>query len=64
MTFKESTDLTPKEQKENKALRNKLAELNQTGKNFKIKNGQIVQRANYLPPAQLVRFMIIITFLI
>ena len=30
-------DVTLKEQKESKALRNKLAELNQTGKNFKIK---------------------------
>ena len=39
-------DLTPKEQKENRALRNNLAELNQTGKNFKIKNGQIVRRGN------------------
>jgi len=39
-------NLTPEEQKENRALRNKLAKLNQTGKNFKIKNGQIAWRGN------------------
>jgi len=34
-------DLTPKEQKENKALRNKLVELNQMGKNYKIKTARL-----------------------
>lgn len=37
-------DLTPKEQKENKALRNQLAELNKSEKLYKIKNGKIVRR--------------------
>jgi len=35
-------NLTPKEQKENKELRLKLAEMNKSGKKHKIKNGQIV----------------------
>ena len=39
-------DLTPKEQKESKALRSKLAEMNRDGKKFWIKNGKIVQRGN------------------
>jgi len=39
-------DLTPKEQKDNKELRLKLAEMNKSGKKYKIKNGQIVQRAD------------------
>jgi len=37
-------DLTPTEQKENKDLRLKLAQMNKNGKKYKIKNGQIVQR--------------------
>ena len=37
-------DLTPKEQKENKALRSQLAELNKSEKLYKIKNGKIVRR--------------------
>ena len=39
-------DLTPKEQKESKELRFKLAEMNKSGKKYKIKNGQIVQRVD------------------
>ena len=39
-------DLTPKEQKESKELRSKLAEMNKSGKKYKIKNGQIVQRVD------------------
>ena len=37
-------DLTKKEQEANRALRAKLADMNKSGKKFKIKNGQIVQR--------------------
>ena len=38
-------DLTPLEQKKDKALRQKLAEVNKDGKIYKIKNGRIVRRA-------------------
>lgn len=38
-------DLTPLEQKKDKALRQKLAEMNKDGKVYKIKNGKIVRRA-------------------
>ena len=38
-------DLTPIKQKKDKALRQKLAELNKDCKTYKIKNGVIVQRA-------------------
>jgi len=38
-------DLTKKEQEANRILRAKLADMNKSGKKFKIKNGQIVQRA-------------------
>ena len=38
-------DLTPLEQKKDKALRQKLAEVNKDGKIYKIKNGRIVWRA-------------------
>jgi len=38
-------DLTPLEQKKDKVLRQKLAEMNKDGKVYKIKNGVIVQRA-------------------
>ena len=37
-------DLTRKEQEANQALRAKLADMNKSGNQFKIKNGQIVQR--------------------
>ena len=37
-------DLTPQQQLQNKILRNKLAEMNQDGKLYRIKNGQIVRR--------------------
>ena len=37
-------DLTPQQQLQNKILRNKLAEMNQDGKLYRIKNGQIVGR--------------------
>ena len=40
-------DLTPKEQAENKLLRNKLNEMNKGGKYYSIKNRQIVQRSNH-----------------
>ena len=44
-------DLTPKEQAENKVLREKLAELNKTvPRSYRIKNGQIVRREGDLPP--------------
>ena len=39
-------DMTPKKQKENKELRFKPAEMNKSGKKYRIKNGQIVQRAD------------------
>ena len=43
-------DLTPKEQKENKALREKLVELNKSSpRSHRIKNGQIVRREDHLP---------------
>ena len=35
-------DLIPQQQLQNKILRNKLAEMNQDGKLYRIKNGQIV----------------------
>lgn len=38
-------DMTPKERKENKLLRAKLSEVNKSGNNYKIKNGQIVRRS-------------------
>ena len=38
-------DLTPLEQKKDKALQQKLAEVNKDGKIYKIKNGRIVWRA-------------------
>ena len=37
-------DLTPSEQKESKALRLQLIQMNQGTKKYRIKNGQIVQR--------------------
>lgn len=37
-------DLTPSEQRENKALRLQLTQMNQGVKKYRIKNGQIVQR--------------------
>ena len=37
-------DLTPQQQLQNKILRNKLAEMNQDGKLYQIKNSQIVRR--------------------
>jgi len=37
-------DLTPSEQRENKALRAQLTQMNQGAKKYRIKNGQIVQR--------------------
>ena len=44
-------DLTPKEQAENKVLREKLAELNKTvPRSYRIKNSQIVRREGDLPP--------------
>ena len=39
-------DLTPREQQQNKALRVKLAEMNNGAKKYWIKNGKIVQRVN------------------
>lgn len=43
-------DLTPKEQEENKALREKLTELNKTApRSYRIKNGQIVRRDGHPP---------------
>ena len=36
-------DLTPTEQRENKALRVQLAQMNQGAKKYRIKNGKIVQ---------------------
>ena len=42
-------DLTPKEQVENKALREKLNAMNKGGKSYRIKNGQIVQRDGQPP---------------
>ena len=39
-------DLTPEEQKDNKALRNQLAELNKSEKLYKIKNRKTVRRQN------------------
>ena len=39
-------DLAPKEQKQSKALRIQLAEMNKDGKKFWIKNRKIVQRGN------------------
>ena len=38
-------DLTPLEQKKDKVLRQKLAEMNKDGKTYRIKNGKIVRRA-------------------
>ena len=37
-------DLTPKEQEQSKELRKQLAELNSSGKKYRIKNGAIVRR--------------------
>jgi len=37
-------DLTPREQEANKALRSELAQRNQSGNQYKIKNGRIVRR--------------------
>ena len=42
-------DLTPKEQEENKLLREKLFKMNKGGKVFRIKNGQIVWRDGHQP---------------
>ena len=41
-----TSDLTPKEQERDRALRAKLNELNATNKIYKIKNGEIVPREN------------------
>ena len=44
-------DLTPKQQEENKVLREKLAELNKSApRSYHIKNGQIVRREGHPPP--------------
>jgi len=37
-------DLTPQQQKENKLLRSKLADMNKDGNFYRIKNGLIVRR--------------------
>ena len=51
-------DLTPKEQKQSKALRSQLAEMNKDGKKFWIKNGKTVQRGNWIfPPARIVLYV-------
>lgn len=39
-------DMTPKEREQNKSLRNQLADLNKNGREYRIKNGQIVRRSN------------------
>jgi len=39
-------DMTPKERKCNKSLRNQLGDLDKNGRNYRIKNGQTVQRNN------------------
>ena len=44
-------NLTHKEQEENKLLREKLYELNKAGKFYHIKNGQIVRKEAFQPPA-------------
>ena len=43
-------DLIPKQQKENKILREKLNEMNKSGKSDRIKNGQIIEKDGHQPP--------------
>ena len=45
-------DMTPREREQNKALRSRLKEMNQSGNRYRIKNGQIVLRVEQEPSAQ------------
>ena len=45
-------DLTPIECEQNKALRSKLKEMNQQGRQYRIKNGRITLREDKAPSAQ------------